>query len=292
MTAVAKIQELLGGEAVTGPMRTDLDLVRLVRRGVPTGAVDHFLRASHLTFNAIEGHVMARRTFKRRPGRRPVAGPQRVRPTGAVGPDSCRRGGYIRRRSEGTDLARSREPRIGWPDAPFSGRHRSWRPKRRDPLGTNWSRHRRLIVHRLAKAAFTRLDGEGARLFGGRWNSAGRPAIYAAASPSLAVLEVLVHLDLPAELMPDDYHLLALEVPDDAPVERLHETPVDADACVAVGDRFLALGAALTLLVPSVVVPQEHNAIVNVRHPAMGGVRVISDQPFHFDPRLLAPTAR
>jgi len=66
MTAVAKIQELLGGEAVTGPMRSELDLVRLVKRGVPTRAVDHFLLVSHLTFNAIEGHVMPRRTFKRR----------------------------------------------------------------------------------------------------------------------------------------------------------------------------------------------------------------------------------
>jgi len=66
MTAIAKIQALLGGEAVTGPMRTDFDLVRLVRRGVPTSAVDHFLRASHLTFNEIEGHVLPRRTFKRR----------------------------------------------------------------------------------------------------------------------------------------------------------------------------------------------------------------------------------
>jgi putative toxin-antitoxin system antitoxin component (TIGR02293 family) len=66
MTVLAKIQALLGGESMTGPVRTDLDLVRLVRRGVPTQAVDHFLSASHLTFNAIEGHVMARRTFKRR----------------------------------------------------------------------------------------------------------------------------------------------------------------------------------------------------------------------------------
>lgn len=66
MTAVAKIQELLGGEAVTGPMRSELDLVRLVKRGVPTRGLDHFLQATHLTFNAIEGHVMARRTFKRR----------------------------------------------------------------------------------------------------------------------------------------------------------------------------------------------------------------------------------
>jgi putative toxin-antitoxin system antitoxin component (TIGR02293 family) len=66
MTAATKIQELLGGEAVTGPLRTDMDVMRLVRRGVPTAAVDHFLEQSHLTFNAIESHVLPRRTFKRR----------------------------------------------------------------------------------------------------------------------------------------------------------------------------------------------------------------------------------
>jgi putative toxin-antitoxin system antitoxin component (TIGR02293 family) len=66
VTAVARIQALLGGEGVTGPLRTELDVVRLVRRGVPTEAVGHFLTTSHLTFNAIERHVLARRTFKRR----------------------------------------------------------------------------------------------------------------------------------------------------------------------------------------------------------------------------------
>ena len=64
-----------------------------------------------------------------------------------------------------------------------------------------------MIVYRLCKAVYSALDGEGARLWGGRWNSAGRPMVYAAASPSLAVLEVLVHLDLPAELLPDDLRL-------------------------------------------------------------------------------------
>lgn len=66
MAPVARIQELLGGEGVTGPLRTELDIVRLVRRGVPTEAVERFLKASQLTFNAIESHVLARRTFKRR----------------------------------------------------------------------------------------------------------------------------------------------------------------------------------------------------------------------------------
>lgn len=149
-----------------------------------------------------------------------------------------------------------------------------------------------MIVHRLTKAAFVALDGEGARRFGGRWNSAGRPAIYAAATPSLAVLEVLVHLDLPGELMPDDYRLLGIEVPDDAPVERLDQTPGETDACQAVGDSFLARAAALVLLVPSIVVPQERNAIINVHHPAMDGVVVVANEPFRFDPRLLDPAAR
>jgi len=74
-----------------------------------------------------------------------------------------------------------------------------------------------VILYRLCKAAHVALDGEGARLWGGRWNSAGRPMVYAAATPSLAVLEVLVHLDLPAELLPDDLRLLTIEVPDSRP---------------------------------------------------------------------------
>ena len=66
MAAVAKIQELLGGEGVTGPLRSDLDVVRLVRGGVPTEAVDRFLELSQLSFSSIEAHVLPRRTFKRR----------------------------------------------------------------------------------------------------------------------------------------------------------------------------------------------------------------------------------
>jgi RES domain-containing protein len=143
-----------------------------------------------------------------------------------------------------------------------------------------------VIVWRLSKAAFTAPDGEGARLYGGRWNSPGRPMVYAAASPSLAVLEVMVHLDLPADLLPDDYRMLQVELPDAAPVERLPATPTDPIECAALGDAFLARGAALTLLVPSIVVPMECNALVNPLHPAMRDVRIAADEPFGFDSRL------
>jgi RES domain-containing protein len=144
-----------------------------------------------------------------------------------------------------------------------------------------------VIVHRLAKAAFTALDGEGARVYGGRWNAPGRPMVYAAASPSLAVLEILVHLDLPPELLPDDYRLLAIDIPGDAPVERLDHTPENAADCLALGEAFLDRGEALVLMAPSVVVPQERNALINVRHPAMARVRVIRDEAFRLDPRLI-----
>jgi len=143
-----------------------------------------------------------------------------------------------------------------------------------------------VIVHRLSKAAFIALDGEGARLYGGRWNAPGRPMIYAAATPSLAVLEVLVHLDLPPELLPNDYRLLAIDIPDDAPVERLDQTPANAAECLALGEAFLDRAATLVLLAPSVVVPQEHNALINVRHPQMARVRLVGDEPFSLDPRL------
>ncbi len=66
MNTVAKIQELLGGEGITGPLHNERDIVRLIRRGVPTQAVDHFLTAARLSFNALDPQILNRRTFKRR----------------------------------------------------------------------------------------------------------------------------------------------------------------------------------------------------------------------------------
>lgn len=149
-----------------------------------------------------------------------------------------------------------------------------------------------MIVYRLCKAVHAALDGEGARLWGGRWNSPGRPMVYAAASPSLAVLEVLVHLDLPAELIPDDMVLLTIKVPDDAAFELIADIRQSAetqtDACRQAGDAFLEAGSALGLKVRSMVVPQETNLLLNVRHADMARVTVVASEPFAFDPRLLA----
>ena len=66
MAAVARIQELLGGEAMTGPLKSEHDIVQLVRRGVPTQAVDHFLAMAGLSLNALDPQVLNLRTFRRR----------------------------------------------------------------------------------------------------------------------------------------------------------------------------------------------------------------------------------
>jgi RES domain-containing protein len=111
--------------------------------------------------------------------------------------------------------------------------------------------------------------------------------VYAAATPSLAVLEVLVHLDLPAELLPDDLRLLTIEVPDDVPVHRPDPSPIDDEACLKAGDAFLKAGKTLVMQVRSVVVPQEWNALINVHHAEMSRVAIVQNEPFQIDPRLL-----
>lgn len=148
-------------------------------------------------------------------------------------------------------------------------------------------------VFRLARYARRfDLSGYGAFLFGGRWNLRGRALLYTAEARSLAVMEVLVHLT--SEELPDDMYLLTVDVPDatsraelavaDLPPEwrRTGQPPPTA----LLGDAWLAAGATLGLRVPSVVVPDEHNLLLNPAHPEFAQVRVLDAQPFRFDERL------
>lgn len=152
-------------------------------------------------------------------------------------------------------------------------------------------------VYRLTRARHADLSGEGARLYGGRWNTAGAPAVYAAASRALAALEYLVHLDV--EDAPDDLVLLTIALPDglaetvvgsDALAAEAPDWAVFADhpACRRAGDAWLAAGATLALRVPSAPVPEEQSVVLNPRHPAMRDVRVAARRAFAYDPRLLA----
>jgi RES domain-containing protein len=145
------------------------------------------------------------------------------------------------------------------------------------------------ITHRsLAKTAF---DGEGARMYGGRWNSFGTPVVYTAQSQALAVLEMLVHLDSPEPLK----GYVFFEVRFDASlVKELAKSqlprnwksdPVPRRA-QAVGDAWVRSGESAVLAVPSVIVPGERNYLLNPRHPDFQRLKIGKPQPYELDARL------
>ena len=152
-------------------------------------------------------------------------------------------------------------------------------------------------VWRIARVAHRRLDGDGARLWGGRWNSPGIPVVYASASLALAALEYLTHVDI--RDAPDDLVAMAIDVPDEHGVSSIGPDQLSADwnriadsgACVARGDAWVAERRTLALRVPSAVVPEECNVLINPDHPGARDVRVVSTRRFQFDPRVMRTVA-
>ncbi len=151
-----------------------------------------------------------------------------------------------------------------------------------------------MILWRLTRAKHQALDGEGARVNGGRWNSEGVPVVYLSSSLSLAALEYLVHID-PADA-PTDLVALGIEVPDDVAVEEVTPPSLPGDwftvpdhpACTGSGDAWAARGSSLLLRVPSALVRTESNLLMNPRHPDAARVRTVRSERFSFDPRLLS----
>jgi RES domain-containing protein len=150
----------------------------------------------------------------------------------------------------------------------------------------------RIFKPKHAASAFT---GEGARLFGGRWNSKGTAVIYTAGSVSLATLEMLVHLQAPHLL---DAYLLARVTFADSLVENLAPKLLPADwradpapaATMAFGDRWVAEGRSAVLRVPSAIIESEYNYLLNPAHPAFRKIAIARAEPFGFDPRLVKTT--
>ena len=138
---------------------------------------------------------------------------------------------------------------------------------------------------RLCRRLYADVTGEGARRFGGRWNRRGRPVVYCAEHPALAALEVRVHLDLPLELVPNDYVLVCVTLPDRsaATVDSLPDDPAVS------GDLWLTGAATAVLRVPSVLVPHAWNLLLNPAHPVANEAAIASVEPFRFDPRLWQP---
>jgi RES domain-containing protein len=131
-------------------------------------------------------------------------------------------------------------------------------------------------------------NGKGAEIGGGRWNPPGLPAAYASASRSLAALEKLAHID-PSDL-PDD--LVFSEVAfDEADLEEAAPPPgwsdVGSVAAQLYGERWLREARSLVLAVPSVVIAQELNYVINPRHPRASSLQISTTlEEFIFDERL------
>jgi RES domain-containing protein len=148
-------------------------------------------------------------------------------------------------------------------------------------------------LYRIAKSAY--IDdstGVGARMHGGRWNEKGVPVIYAASSPSLAALEYLVHL--PIVLAPRDLSICRFDLPDSVSVKRIKASALPSDwkssppvvDTQEIGTRWANGGKSLLLFVPSVLVPEESNALINPLHQEFRRVKRRIEK-FSFDPRLV-----
>ncbi len=151
-----------------------------------------------------------------------------------------------------------------------------------------------ITVWRLTKAKYaaSALSGYGSTLRAGRWHPRGRPVVYCASSPSLALLETLVHVERP-DLLRFDYVAVPVTLQEDH-VERL--VPKDLPAVwrawphpastQALGARWFDAQRSVALEVPSAVVPHERNVLLNPLHPRFREVVAGDPEPFPVDPRL------
>ena len=151
---------------------------------------------------------------------------------------------------------------------------------------------KRITAWRITQAQYqdTAFSGEGAKRYGGRFNSVGVPVVYTAESMALATLELLVrvnqrkHLDayvrIPASFSSDH-----VTVPDALP-EAWDARPY-GPVSQAVGDEWARSESSLVLKVPSVVEPMESNYLINPLHPDRGALDIGDPMPLRLDPRLL-----
>lgn len=136
------------------------------------------------------------------------------------------------------------------------------------------------------------LAGAGGLRASGRWHTRGR-IVYCAESPAAAVLEVLVHFEMEIGDLPARYRLLKVNVPDDLQVARVSPADLSPDwvedlqATRAIGDTWLTRSATPLLAVPSAVVPETSNVLLNPGHPDARRIVIVQSTDHVIDPRLI-----
>jgi len=137
------------------------------------------------------------------------------------------------------------------------------------------------------------LSGRGGLRAPARWHNAGAPIIYTASSPSSALLEVLVHLELnDLEHLPDSYQMLKISIADSIAITELDESQLDTDwrklpaHTRALGDQWLSASTSAILAVPSAIVPYTYNYLINPAHRDTRKIKISSHGSFPLDFRL------
>jgi RES domain-containing protein len=137
------------------------------------------------------------------------------------------------------------------------------------------------------------LGGEGGLIASARWHTQGHPILYLAETPAGALVEVLVHLELDPAHMPRSYKLLKAEAPNDISRQEIGKAVLaqnwtqDPLATRTLGDEWLRSRATALLRVPSAIVPETFNLLLNPHHPEAGRVRIVSHRDYPWDKRLL-----
>lgn len=149
-------------------------------------------------------------------------------------------------------------------------------------------------IYRIAKTQYINdLSGEGARLFGGRWNKVGDVMVYFSQNLSLSLLEIIVHVDYAA--LPLDYSFLEVEIPDSSIktiqsidfIEPKWSTEAAVNQLQMLGSNWLKKKDSLAMIVPSAVLQQENNILINPLHEDFAKLKIIKTGKMNFDPRLL-----
>jgi RES domain-containing protein len=153
-----------------------------------------------------------------------------------------------------------------------------------------------MLLWRLSIRQYAKLfDGGYGLLFDGRWNTVGHAVTYCSTSPSLCVLEKLVHIEDPA-LLPE-LVMVTYDVPDSLSAKSigLDDLPTDWRRQEGLtqrrGDAWHRSRATPLLQVPSAIVPlqgsPDRNVLINHSHPESAAIRIVSSVAFALDARLI-----
>ena len=147
-----------------------------------------------------------------------------------------------------------------------------------------------MILWRISN--YQTLDGVGGLYVSGRWHTKGHPVIYCTLNPATALLETLVHIEIDSEDRPERFQVLRIEGPDSLSVEKVAAGSLssnwadDMSITQTTGDRWLGEGRSLLLQVPSVLVPETWNVLVNPQHAEANRLKITATCEHAFDVRL------